>query len=163
MSKVKENILNKGGNIYYTDTDSVVTDIALDDNLVGNGLGQFKLEYKINQGYFVSNKTYFLELSEKKFDTYLNKYISSVIKSKTLKSDSLTLDSFKELYTGYDVIAVKRSAITDYNKGSVLIRDDNIKLRHDSFTKRQKVYKRGKWVDTKPLIFNNNNIELMII
>ena len=28
---------------------------------------------------------------------------------------------------------------------------------------RQKVYKRGKWVDTKPLILNNNNIELMII
>lgn len=160
MSKVKENILNKGGNIYYTDTDSVVTDIALDNNLVGNDLGQFKLEYKINKGYFVSNKTYFLELSEKKFDTYLNKYISSVIKSKTVKSDSLTLDSFKELYTGNDVVAVKRSAITDYNKGSVLIRDDNVKLRHDSFTKRQKVYKRGKWVDTKPLILNNNINEI---
>ncbi len=34
ISKLKLDIINKGGNIYYSDTDSIVTDIALDDKLV---------------------------------------------------------------------------------------------------------------------------------
>ena len=50
MSKLKKDILNRGGNIYYTDTDSIVTDIPLDDSLVSEGLGMFKLEYKIEKG-----------------------------------------------------------------------------------------------------------------
>ena len=47
MSKIKLDVLSKGGNIYYTDTDSIVTDIPLDEHLIGNDLGQFKLEYRI--------------------------------------------------------------------------------------------------------------------
>lgn len=43
MSKIKRDILDKGGKIYYTDTDSIVTDIPLDNRLIGNGLGEFKL------------------------------------------------------------------------------------------------------------------------
>jgi hypothetical protein len=47
MSKIKLDVLSKGGNIYYTDTDSIVTDIPLDEHLIDNDLGQFKLEYRI--------------------------------------------------------------------------------------------------------------------
>lgn len=37
-------ILNKRGNIYYTDTDNIVTDIPLYNSLVGQAeLGKFKL------------------------------------------------------------------------------------------------------------------------
>lgn len=157
MSKVKLDIMDKGGNIYYTDTDSIITDIALDNNMVGNELGQFKLEYKVKEGYFISNKTYYLELSEKKFDTFANKWISFIIKSKTVRSESLTLDNFKDLYKGKSVEAVKRSAITDHSKGSVLIRDEIVNLNSGSYTKRQKLFKRGKWVDTKPLLVDENN------
>jgi hypothetical protein len=57
--------LSKGGSIHYTDTDSIVTDIPLDKSPVGDGLGQFKLEYKIKQGYYISNKTYYVDLVEK--------------------------------------------------------------------------------------------------
>jgi hypothetical protein len=53
MSKAKLDILKSGGNIYYTDTDSIVTDIPLNDKLVGNDLGQFKLEYKVKEAYFI--------------------------------------------------------------------------------------------------------------
>ena len=87
MSKIKENIIDRGGNVYYTDTDSIVTYIPLEDSLIGNGLGQFKLEYKIKEGFFVSNKTYYLNLSENIFDKSKNKYISYIIKSKSVKSD----------------------------------------------------------------------------
>jgi hypothetical protein len=47
MSKIKLDILNKGGNIYYTDTDSIVSDIPLNEDLIGKDLGQFKLEYEV--------------------------------------------------------------------------------------------------------------------
>ena len=59
MSKLKKDILNRGGNIYYTDTDSIVTDIPLDDSLVGEGLGMFKLEYKIEKGSPLSGLVYY--------------------------------------------------------------------------------------------------------
>nr|YP_010689748.1 DNA polymerase type B domain-containing protein [Erysiphe quercicola]WBR75374.1 DNA polymerase type B domain-containing protein [Erysiphe quercicola] len=58
MNKVKLALLKKGGSVYYTDTDSLVTDIPLEPELVGNELGQFKLEYRVAKAYFVSNKTF---------------------------------------------------------------------------------------------------------
>lgn len=51
MSQIKLDILNKGGKIYYSDTDSIVQDLELDDHLVGKELGQFK-EYKLKEAYF---------------------------------------------------------------------------------------------------------------
>jgi hypothetical protein len=74
MSKVKLDILKKGGHVYYTDTDSIVTDIPLDKSLIGPNLGQFKLEYEIKEGYFISAKTYCLVLKD-------NSLIVDVIKS----------------------------------------------------------------------------------
>lgn len=77
MSKIKLDILSKGGEIYYTDTDSIVTNIPLDSNLVGNKLGQFKLVYKIKKGYFISSKTYCLILNDN----------SQIIKAKGVFND----------------------------------------------------------------------------
>lgn len=51
MLKIKQDILSKGGKIYYTDTDSIITDIELPKT--GNDLGQFKLEHKIIRSYFI--------------------------------------------------------------------------------------------------------------
>ena len=45
MKKIKLDLLSKGVSLYYTDTDSLVTDKPLNDNLVGNDIGQFKLEH----------------------------------------------------------------------------------------------------------------------
>ena len=47
MNKIKLDVLNKGGSIYYTDTDSIVTDIKLDESVVGKDLGKFKLEHEV--------------------------------------------------------------------------------------------------------------------
>ena len=99
MSNVKLDILNKGGKVYYTDTDSIVTDITLDKNLIGNNLGQFKLERIIKEGYFISNKTYCLVLQEGSFNKKDNSIIEDnslgktewvVIKAKGITNKSLT-------------------------------------------------------------------------
>ena len=44
--------------LYYTDTDSIVTNIELSDNYVGPNLGQFKLEHEISQAVFLAPKVY---------------------------------------------------------------------------------------------------------
>jgi hypothetical protein len=142
MSKIKLNIINKGGNIYYTDTDSIVTDIPLDENLIGNELGKFKLEYRIKEGYYISNKTYGIDLADKIVGED-GKEVSYIIKSKAVSQDSLNLDSFKGLYHGDKAIATKRSAIRDYFKGSVRLVSESVELKHDSYTKRDKIFRRG--------------------
>lgn len=154
MSKIKLDILNKGGNIYYTDTDSIVTDIPLDSNLVGNKLGQFKLVDEIKEAYFITSKTYCLILK--------NKNKSIVIKVKGAYNGSLSLSDFKELYNGFSVNALKRNTTTNHQEGYVLIGDVKIKLDSNSYVKREKVFLDNKWVDTKPLkyeeLFEGNSI-----
>lgn len=148
MAKIKKDLLDKGGQIYYTDTDSLVTNIPLESNLVGKELGQFKLECKINTGYFISNKLYCLILEDG----------SQIIKSKTVKKNTLSLDDFKLLYKGISIKAVKQSVHNNIEKGSVLISKEPMQLNHDSYLKRIKVYDSlGNWIDTKPLIYEENN------
>jgi len=73
MSKIKLDILNKGvagslllakhrNKIYYTDTDSIVTNIEL--NVDKTAIGALKLEHTIKESYFITNKTYCLVDSE---------------------------------------------------------------------------------------------------
>lgn len=49
----------KRGKIYYSDSDSIVTDARLPVYIVSNNeLGKFKLEHEIQKGIFISGKTY---------------------------------------------------------------------------------------------------------
>lgn len=60
MLRIKQKILAMGGQIYYTDTDSIVTDIPLPKEFMGVGIGKFKLEHKVIRGYFIAPKLYCL-------------------------------------------------------------------------------------------------------
>jgi hypothetical protein len=55
MSLLKNNPLF---NIFYSDTDSIVTDKPLPSFMVGKELGQFKLEYIIKRAVFLAPKVY---------------------------------------------------------------------------------------------------------
>jgi hypothetical protein len=161
MSKIRLDILKKGGKIYYIDTDGIVTDIDLstiDPNLVGAGLGQFKLEHTIREAYFASNKTYCLVLEDGNI----------IIKSKGVDDESIDLEGFKKLYYNSERIkAIKTQTVRDYTKGSVTIEDIEAYISSESYTKREKIYNSDNlWIDTKPLaydnvtkdlVFNNNN------
>lgn len=46
LNKLKLDILNKNGNIYYIDEYNLITDIELDDQLIGDNLGQLKLVHQ---------------------------------------------------------------------------------------------------------------------
>ena len=150
MNKIKLDILNNGGNIYYSDTDSLVVDKKLDiSNLLGNELGKFKIEFKnIKEAYFISNKTYCLVLDNNEI----------IIKAKGIKNNSINLEDFKAMYFNKRNISAKKiNTKTNYEKGSVLIEEKNVILNSDIYSKREKIYNdKGIWIDTKPLKLNNN-------
>jgi hypothetical protein len=49
---------NPNFTLYYSDTDSAVIDEMLPASIVGNGLGQMKLEHVINKAVFLAPKVY---------------------------------------------------------------------------------------------------------
>ena len=49
---------NPSFNLYYSDTDSAVIDAPLPDFMVGNALGQMKLEHTISKAVFLAPKAY---------------------------------------------------------------------------------------------------------
>ena len=53
MHKIKCYILSKGGNIYYSDTDSIATNLKLPDNMVSDEIGKLKLVSRAKKAYFM--------------------------------------------------------------------------------------------------------------
>lgn len=156
MNTIKLRILNEGGSIYYMDTDSIVTNILLPDHLLGDELGQFKREHKIKKAYFISSKTYCLEL-----------YDGSIVKkAKGVDSKSLCLDDFVNMYLyKKDVKAIRNFGERSYEEGFVNIKQGTTVLRHNAYTKRDKIFNSdGLWINTKPLVYstddNKNNFKV---
>ena len=51
--------------LFYTDTDSIIIDKPLESKFIGDYLGLFKLEYKIEKGVFLAPKVYAFTTSKK--------------------------------------------------------------------------------------------------
>jgi DNA polymerase type B, organellar and viral len=163
MHKIKLTILNVGGKIYYSDTDSIVTDLSLErlkgvlQDKIGNKIGQLKLEHLLEEAYFISNKTYIL----------LTKNGKEIIKAKGISADSLSLSDFKTMYLkALPIKGEKLSSYTNYFKGSVLLQKKEITIDWNSFKKREKIFdsRLNLWVDTRPLYIDNlsRNISVYI-
>lgn len=59
ISKLKLNIINRDGELFYSDTDSIITNKKLPDTLVSSKkLGLLKLEHELYKAIFISNKLY---------------------------------------------------------------------------------------------------------
>lgn len=108
ISKIKLYILNNNGKIYYSDTDSIVTDIKLPDDMVSsNEIGKLKLEHVIKKAIFISGKTY----------CFINKD-QLINRAKGLKSSSLIYPDYVNLLNNIDVTrGSKTQSITNWEKG----------------------------------------------
>ena len=156
ITKTKLDIINKGGNIYYSDTDSIVTNIPLNPELVGNKIGQFKLEHKLKKAYFITSKTYIL------INTRNKRIIKSAgvtkPKNHSRSKYNLNLNKFIALYKGLEVETKRNESTIDFSGGYVNLNTNKITLYGDSFTKRSKVYNsHNMWIDTKPLTIDVYN------
>ena len=121
--------------------------LKINEQSIENEIGQFKLEYEIREAYFISNKTYCLILNNGE----------TIIKTKGVINNSLTVEHFKDMYwNNKNITATKFNSITNYQKASVVIEKKNVVLNYDSYTKREKTYNNeGIWIDTKPLNYYN--------
>lgn len=148
ITKTKLDIINKGGNIYYSDTDSIVTNTPLNPELVGKNIGLFKLVHTIKKAYFITGKTYII------IDTKNKKSITSagVTKPKRYSKYNLNLKKFIALYKGLEVKTKRNESSIDFSEGYVNLNTNKITLYGDSYAKRSKVYNnKNMWIDTKPL------------
>lgn len=147
--------MNRGGRIYYTDTDSIVTDIELPSELVSNNeLGKFKLEYKVKEGIFISGKTYCLITQDGKF----------IKRAKGVNTESLSYNDYDyvNLLNNHNVDATKKNSIKDYNKGSVSTVSMDVMLNADAYIKRSKLYDGNIWINTKPIYINDIDKSLVV-
>lgn len=104
ISKVKLEILARGGNLYYSDTDSIVTDMKLPEDIVSkNELGKFKLEHVIEKGIFISGKTY----------AFFNKQGEFINRAKGVSSKSLSFSDYLKMLWNLDVNATKTQSVTN--------------------------------------------------
>lgn len=82
-----------GNPCIMSDTDSAVLPNPLPDNLVGNGLGQMKLENKIKRGIFIRKKLYYI----------LNSENQEIIKASGIDSSRLDYSYFVKLLSGESI------------------------------------------------------------
>jgi len=139
--------LNLEKNIYYIDTDSIVLDKKLNNYLISEKeLGKFKLEHKIKEGFFISQKSYYI------LDDQNNEFI----KFKGLKEEeikSITKGDFFSMLKGPINLKIEKSKrfirklmdLSIKNKESIL----NLNI---NYNKRKKIYKKFFWFNTTPII-----------
>lgn len=104
ISRIKLDVLSRGGNIYYSDTDSLVTDVRLDDKEVDSKeIGKMKLEHEVRSGAFIAGKTYCLIL--KKQELVDGKLQDIVLrKAKGVKAKSLEYKHYLALLDGEEFV-----------------------------------------------------------
>lgn len=133
-------------NIYYTDTDSIITSKPLANDMVSDSiLGKFKLENTIKEGIFIAPKTY----------CYENRTGEKKIAFKGFSSHLFSYDDFKKHY--FENTTLKSEERNDFMKlyNTFQIKSQVIsKEHHNQFRKRLKVFdtKTGQWIDTIPRI-----------
>ena len=147
MAKVMLYILNSGGKLYYTDTDSIVTNIELPKNIVHpNDIGKFDLEYTISKGIFANDKLYIIITSDGKVKKA----------AKGVKSEKFCYNDYLKMYRGEPIdYATKTISKRDYVLGTVSIKDiDDVKLNTVIYRKRRKkctvIDNKFVWIGTSP-------------
>lgn len=146
MLEIMNYVLNNGGRVIYTDTDSIVTDIKLPEKFVDQDeIGKLKLEYTIKKGIFLKDKFYAIITNDDK----------TIKRAKGINSTTLSFkDYFKILNYKNTENAIKISTKRDFQKGSVNISKDVINI-DPSYDKRERVFNNnGIIVGSKPIKVN---------
>lgn len=117
--------------LYYFDTDSIVVDISPDKlehlfpGIIGNNMGQLKLEHVIDKAVFLAPKTYFLELENG----------SIVIKVKGLSQQNvdLSLEDFMHLLHKDSSLALKQEVWSkNKSEANIAILEQTYTLAHNT-------------------------------
>jgi len=144
--------LSKGGSIYYSDTDSIVTDLELDNNMVDSKeIGKLKLEHVIDKGIFISGKLY----------SFFDKQDNLYVKAKGVDSNSLSYSDFVDLLHNKNLTTgIKTQSKINWTEGYVDIVKTNLTIHSNNYQSRTKIYDKDNiWINTKPIFINTYSIE----
>jgi DNA polymerase type B, organellar and viral len=158
---------NPNFNLYYSDTDSIVIDRPLSEKLlddktfshelcekimhqpiIGDGLGQLKLEHEVGRGVFLAPKVYALETLDG----------STVIKIKGLSNKALSglkyNDLSKLLKHNSSLEFTQEKWIKEIIKGNIQIDNVLYNLKVTA-NKRAPIYEFGIYSNTRPYNYND--------
>jgi len=144
INDYKYHINNLGGEVAYSDTDSLVCNRDLSDDLVsGTKLGLMKLEREPTKGIFIAPKLYYQEYTK-------NGAVETYIKNKGY-SLSLTRADFERLYNGETITLTQTKMFKVTESQKIELRD--VTINYTGFLKkRNKVFNEtGSWVATTPI------------
>lgn len=156
LYKLIHSALEAKNDIYYVDTDSIITNHVY---TTGKSLGQLKLIGEINEGVFLAPKIYCIKFVDGK----------TMLKFKGLNEISKRInftnpiECFKEIFDNKNKdhnmklkLLEKSPVKKNFNKMSIFKIDKHI---YPTLTlkKRNKIFcKDGKWVNTSPININND-------
>jgi hypothetical protein len=136
---------NPNFNLYYSDTDSAVTDAPIPDSMIGTELGQMKLEHTITKAVFLAPKMYGLITTEGQ----------EIIKAKGLTIKNIKVSDLEKL------LIKDSSKVFKQEKGFKQLFNSNISILDTIYTlkvtsnKRQLIYKNGIFDSTKPYNYDD--------
>jgi hypothetical protein len=132
INSVKVYCLNNDIEVFYSDTDSIVTNIPLPEEFLHESrIGLLKLEHEIQNGYFIAPKLYRFE--------YLDKGIVKVKSVSRGYGGELTLEQIETLYEGISIAVDKTKWHRDWKNHTVWFEMDKILNITGEFSKRIKV------------------------
>jgi hypothetical protein len=149
-------LFNPANPCAYSDTDCGIFAKKLDNKLVNDLLGGWKLEHIVNKGLFPLDKVYAISTPK-----------GLISKNKGIPGKLSTLDfidlykgksiDFIDLYKGKSIDLTEKRWVKDLSYGLIYINDIDIHI-NNVYSKRNKVFYKGFWVGTDPLTVLNDNI-----
>jgi len=144
MSKFKNNPLF---NLFYSDTDSIVIDRQLPDSMIGDALGQLKLEYELKYAIFLAPKLYGLITMDDQF----------ILKSKGITPKGAEGITFADLahllYHKNHIDIPQEKWMKSIIDGSITVREQMYRMSVTS-GKRVNIYEHGIFARTESVVFD---------
>lgn len=137
----------KGNECYYTDTDSIFVQNKIDESLVNDDIGKFKLEYEIKEGFFIAPKVYMIIMNESS-----NKVVVKGLKKSEYTTDQI-LNIFKSILTKTEAsLKVDRENLFKRNLLKLITYVQKIELNLTfPFNKRIKIFENNVWIGTRAI------------
>jgi len=146
MFKVIYRLLDLGIEVYYMDTDSIVVNKRIPEELIGNKLGLFKLEHEISHAYFISPKLYALKTTDSKI----------IVKAKGI-GNKIEFNQFETLIKNQGIIKAQERWFKDPANANISIK--NIDMHTSSLNlKRRQFMDNNRLSYTSPIYIKNQII-----
>nr|YP_009640151.1 DNA polymerase type B [Synchytrium endobioticum]QCQ68450.1 DNA polymerase type B [Synchytrium endobioticum]QCQ68469.1 DNA polymerase type B [Synchytrium endobioticum]QCQ68488.1 DNA polymerase type B [Synchytrium endobioticum]QCQ68507.1 DNA polymerase type B [Synchytrium endobioticum]QCQ68526.1 DNA polymerase type B [Synchytrium endobioticum] len=145
--KMYQILLEYKDHVYYSDTDSIVVDIPLAEQHVGNDLGQFKLEHVIKEGIFIAPKLYYIETVDGQI----------IIKSKGLNANEMNRADFIQLLNDQPLIKSDIRFFKKFAYQKAIWKELQVKVQGTLNNRQFVLDNLTNKIGTKPLYVQSNS------